>query len=440
MKRYVRFLSCILILCLVSGCSVGNNGTGECVSETATDCPAAQEISSVPDISGKNPDRFREPERDPVPPEKPRTGDAPAVISGVEQDTADLLDETAEKYGCAGVQLAVIKDGAVRYHYEYGFADKARNSVLKQETKYRCASLSKPVVAMVAAATADATDFDIDTDISSFMGYTVRNPRYPDVPITPRMLMTHTSSVIDSASFLESRNSFSSVPLKQLLENGSSYSYSAPGEAYVYSNFGMAVLAAALELFAGEHFETLAQKYLFAGLDLECGFLAKDIGDPVLIGTLYYPDGSVGYSVSRQLDEHHSEAIGQTHHLYQGNLTISATDYAKLICVLLNDGKAGGRTIISVAGVKEMLKPQKVSAGHDCALCFDMLETVIPGKTLYCHTGSNFGMFCAFAFDKDTRNGAVVFTSGADAATDGSGLYNVCADMIKTCFDRILYN
>ena len=36
---------------------------------------------------------------------------------------------------------------------------------------------------------------DLDEDIGNYLGFRVRNPKYPDVPITTRMLLMHTSSI-----------------------------------------------------------------------------------------------------------------------------------------------------------------------------------------------------------------------------------------------------
>ena len=34
---------------------------------------------------------------------------------------------------------------------------------------------------------------DLDRDVSDYLGFTLRNPNYPDKAITTRMLLSHTS-------------------------------------------------------------------------------------------------------------------------------------------------------------------------------------------------------------------------------------------------------
>lgn len=354
-----------------------------------------------------------------------------ATPENVPESVAGSINAIASDYGCTGVQVAIINNGAVRYCYEYGFANVDNNTPVVRDTKYRCASLSKIIVAMTAMAVGDVSDFDIDIDISDYLGYEVRNPSFPDNVITPRMLMTHSSSISDSQAFLESRNSRSSAPLESLLSFGSTYTGSRPGSEYLYSNFGLAVLAAAVETYTGKSFDALAGEYIFDKLGIECGFLATDISDPSLIADLYYPGGSTGYSAQTQLNETTCDKPGQTHHIYQGNLTISACDYAALLCVLINGGIYGNSRVISAPGVDEILKPQIYTEGHPCGLCVDILDTVSSGREMYCHTGSNFGMYSSFAFDKSVGEGVVVFTSGANASVDDTGLYNVCSEIIN---------
>ena len=348
-------------------------------------------------------------------------------------DVVGQLDEIAQRYESTGVQLAVIRDGSVRYHYEFGFADKSEARKVVPDTKFRCASLSKPIVAMTALAATDSIGFDLDKDIGDYFGYRVRNENYPEIPITPRMLMVHTSSIIDGSRFLQSRNSTSSVPIRELLSDRSSFNSVAPGRRYLYSNFGVAVLAAALEVYSSHSFDQLAKQYLFDKIGLDCGFLATDIQDSETVANLY-SYGQVSYSRARQLEESYCDTLGQTHHLYQGNLTISAIDYAELLCVLLNKGSIGRLQILSPEQVDEMLKAQFSADGNSYGLCLDILDTVIEGRTIYCHTGSNFGMFSSFAFDSDSKDGVVVFTSGANASINRTGLYDICAEMIHLCF------
>ncbi len=224
------------------------------------------------------------------------------------------------------------------------------------------------------------------------------------------------------------------MPLQTLLSQRSSYSSAKPGTQYSYTNFGVAVLADVAECASGQFFDALAKQKLFQPLGLDASFLASQLREPSLTADLYGSGGTIGWSAQRQMQETRSSRIGQTHHLYQGNLTISATDYAKLLCVLLGDGTYAQTTILQPQSARQILsvhyKDQSVSQGY----CVKQLEHVVGGRSLWCHTGVNYGMYASFAIDPADKSGVVVFTSGANAQKTSSELFDVCTDVIRLCY------
>lgn len=355
----------------------------------------------------------------------------------VDKNLGDALDKISRSYGASAVQVAVIRNGTVCEFYNFGSADKSRKAAVTADTVFRAASLSKLVDAMAVMKLSEQGMFDIDGDIGGYMGYRVRNGNFSKTPITPRMLMTHTSSIKDSGGFLDSRNSGSSTPLKNLLSQSSSYAGSRPGSAYRYSNFGVAVLAAAAEKQAGQPFYEYTEKNLFHPLGIKGSFLASRIADKDTVACLYNAKGRLSYGLKRQLGEKCQEKLGQTHHIYQGNITISAADYAELLCVLLNDGMgSNGERILSPESVQEILKVQYVSKDTRSCLCNFISGSIVKGRTMHYHTGSNFGMYSSFAFDTADRSGVVVLTSGANAKKERSGVYNICGDIIRKIYEE----
>ncbi len=343
-------------------------------------------------------------------------------------------DGIASSYGAVGVQAAVIKGGKLYYTYEYGKANTEQDKAVTPDTKFRIASLSKLVTDIIFMALADEGKVSLDADISDYLGFTVRNPYFPDSVITPAMLMSHTGSIIDTSAFLDSRLSGSSTPIKTLLSSDS-FSYSRPGESYTYSNFSVALIGCIAELVTNTPFEELAKKYVFSPLGIDAGFTGTAINGQELIATLY---GNGGYSVEQQLALGWHETLGQTHHLVQGNLTISAKDYMNIAAVLSNGGvSADGTRILSEESAAELLKVRYDSGSFKS--CFGLLKqtNVIEGTEVCTHTGSNFGMFSAFVIDPVTGNGVAVLTSGApgtkDTATD---IYSICLEIIRELYPQ----
>lgn len=352
-----------------------------------------------------------------------------AAPVALEAEAAQSADRIAERYGAVGVQAAVIRDGAVRYAYSYGTAVREDNIPVTADTKYRAASLSKFVTEVVFMRLVDEGTVSLDEDVGAYLGYRVRNPSYPDVPVTPRMLMSHIASVIDSGDFLEGRLNGSSIPLRELVSSGASYAGYCPGTQYSYSNFGVSLIGAACEKVTGRSFESLAEEYIFRPLGIDAAYTASALSRPDLLGELY---GSGGMTRDAQLREAFLDIPGETYHLVQGNLTISATDYAKILCRVYQDASAAdGGVLLSAQSAQEMFRAQSGAEG------FGQWHTgsAVPGISLCCHTGSNFGMFSTFVFSETTGDGVVVLTSGAETGKDAdSGIYNVCLDYIRLLY------
>ena len=346
------------------------------------------------------------------------------------------LDVIAARYGATGVSAAVLENGQVTGLYTYGVRDRAAGTPVTEDTKFRAASLSKLVIAMVACIAEAQGVIDLQADIGTYLGYPVRNPYYPGTPITGQMLLCHVSSIGNSSAFLISRNTHSSASLQTLLSSADAYLHTAPGTYDFYSNLGAATLAAAIETAAGKPFETLSRELLFAPMGLDCGFLAADIAAQEQISTLYFADGSIGESLRQQLDENACETPGQTHHLYQGNLTISAKDYAKLLTLLLNDGVYNGTRLLPPGAADEMLRAHFDSAPTEGYGVY-LLPNLLPKRTVWGHTGSNFGVYNGFAITPDEKNGVVVFTNGAVGDDGPDGFYGVCTEIVRAVYAHI---
>ena len=366
-------------------------------------------------------------------PEKPAV---PTAVTAPAPDTlAARLDEICAAYGAVGAQAAAIRGDEILL-YQYGYADREAGRAVTADTKYRVASLSKLAADMVFLGMEEDGLVRRHADIGDYLGYPVRNPLYPTVPVTPEMLMCHLSSLRDSDAFLASRQQASAVPLAQLLQREDSFSETAPGTAYLYSNFGVAVLGAVCEKAANTPFNVLARMYLFSKLEIDAAFAARELPAADSLGVLYGPDG---LSAQAQLSAGFSSELGQTHHLVQGNLTISAQDYARLLYPLLHEGVGfNGARLLRPDTVKAVVSPHFTSADGGVGYGLRILQNAVgPGRQLV-HTGSNFGMLSAFVIWPETGNAAVVLTSGARGDVDpATGIYRVCYDLIRAIGDSL---
>lgn len=346
-------------------------------------------------------------------------------------EIAEALDAAASKNNCVAVSLAVFDRDSGYFIYQYGYASLSSGKPVNQDTKFRVASLTKLVTAICALTLAEAGEIDLDGDISSYLGYSVRNPGHPGTPITCRMLMQHTSSIYDSNDYRSSRTGSAFKPVKQLLEEQQVYKQREPGALHEYSNFGVAVLGAVCEVVSGKSLDTLAREVLFEPLAIDAAYVPGNLQDTKSVASIYNESHSERYSAQAQLNVRESEERGRDHHLAPGYLTISALDYARIIMMLLGSGSLNGDAILTEGTVMQMHNAdvQAEEFPYMQGLAVRYQENGFMDKNVYWHTGSAFGELTQFIYDYDSGFGVVVITTGAKENREPSGMIKVCSEL-----------
>lgn len=410
----------ICVVIILSSCGRINKIVSESDAQTQTETQTEKSGETSSAISAAKEKVYNKPSTAAVKTEK---------IKQLSEDIKSKADGISKKYGAVGIQAAVLHNWQVSYTYQYGYAVREQNIPVTEDTKFRVASLSKIITDTVFMALVDDGIVREDMDISEVFGTSIRNPAFPNTKITPAMLMTHTSSFIDGSTFLSGRNGNKSISIEDILKSGTSYSGYEPGTHYSYSNLGIALVGSICERASGQSFETLASKYIFTPLKIDAGYTASHLKNQSLLAALY---GSGGYSTGTQLKSAFSNTPGATYDLVQGNLTISAKDYAKILSSIMKSASSGKSGIISGSSAQKMMNPQFKGQGYSIGYGQFLRSGVVDGEQLCTHTGINYGMHSSFAVNPKTGNGVVVLTSGAPGTEDGSTeIYLVCLEMIR---------
>ena len=334
-----------------------------------------------------------------------------------------VVDSAAKKYGAVSLQVAVVENGVVTDTYAYGWATKGEERMTDAH-KLRVASISKVAVGLSAMLLREKGTIDLDQSIGKYWGCTVRNPHYPNKPVTIRSLLTHTSSVFNAGDDVS--RAYNSV--KARLSKGTGFSRAVPGalSSWTYNNYGFAVLGMTLELAANRTLDAILMERLFPAMDIDGGFYAGDIRATDKLTTLYR-GGSVTRSRSSQKGQHAGKP-GASGAYFAGGLTISARDLAKLAAMLAEDGKYEGVRLLSEKSVElmETHEDRTVPDGSYQAMPLRARRNIYGRNKLYYHTGSAYGVFNCFSYDPAARDGVVVLSVGASGVKDGNGIYAVC--------------
>ena len=182
--------------------------------------------------------------------------------------------------------MVAIRDGKVVYQRAFGRrsidnADSSRDKPADGKTLYRIASVSKLVTTLGALKLVEEGKLALDADIGGYLDYAVRNPHFPDTPITLRMLLTHTSSLRDDAGYYRWGKAGMQdflVPGGSAYGSGAMWSREAPPGAYFsYANLPWGVVGTIMEKVSGERFDRLMKRLILDPLGLEGGYNAAEI-------------------------------------------------------------------------------------------------------------------------------------------------------------------
>ncbi|MEL7018848.1 MAG: serine hydrolase [Pseudomonadota bacterium] len=181
----------------------------------------------------------------------------------------------------AGVSIVVSVDGQTIYTGQAGCAEIANTKTgrckrrMTANTKVRVASISKMALAMGVHALVDAGKLDLSTDVSDYLGWSLRNPAYADQPITTGQLLSHVGTIRDPAQYWvlapgTIEDLFADDAAAPFAQAGSGDR--APGTYFTYANLNSGLLATVMEGATGTRFDQLMEETVFAPLGLDVGY------------------------------------------------------------------------------------------------------------------------------------------------------------------------
>jgi CubicO group peptidase (beta-lactamase class C family) len=293
-------------------------------------------------------------------------------------------------------------------------------------TLFRTASIAKLATALLVFRLQTLGRLEVEEAAEDFLCYPVRNPRFPDIPITLGMLLSHTSSIRDSGAYFASFQN--TVPLSDLLKDPDTFAAHAPGSRFLYSNFAAGMIASLLETRFGQSFEALVQEYLFGPLGLRATFDPSTLaGAPVADSyRVLPPHGGPAFDAVQRVKAAQPlrEPQPETRYLLaSGNLYISAPHMARLLLPLMEEAPGGKNTFLSEKSLSQLKTPlgqwpdNRVPLGHGMGL-LTLRDPSISSQTLYGHQGFAYGAVNGVFFTAQ-GDGFVSFVSGASEQRQG---------------------
>ena len=400
-------------------------------------------------------------------------GDSPGTRA-LDAELAAIASDPARPL--ASLSVLAIRGGRVVYHRQFGrrFIDPsaaAGGAPANEATLYRIASITKLVTTLGVLRLVEQDRLDLDEDVGRYVGYPVRNPHFPDAPVTLRALLSHTSSLRDDAGYTFPRGHEMReflVPGGKAYGSGAQWSPKGkPGEYFEYCNLNSGVVATVMEKVTGERFDRLMRRLVLDPLGMRAGFNPAEMPPERVkdIATLYRKATAGDVQVWNpagqwiaQVDDYSREppvnraapdyVIGSNGALFgpQGNLRASVADLGRVMQMLANRGVVDGKRFLSERSVEAMLaRHWKYAGGATGGNTYgsqpglfqawglgnqQFVDASGPnfgdrlveggGFTGVGHIGDAYGLHGTLVVDPVGRNGVVYLASGTgfDPATD----------------------
>jgi CubicO group peptidase (beta-lactamase class C family) len=343
---------------------------------------------------------------------------------------------------------------------------------LTVDTKARVASVSKVATAITLIQLAEDGKIDLDFDCSGPLGFKLRHPKYPDSPITPRMILSHTSGARDGDNYRgevgSTLESFFTPGGKNWTDGSHWAKLDLPLGHFAYSNLGMALIAQMGERISGERFDLLAKRLVLDPLGIDAGFNWSGVPDAKVAAgaTLYRRENKTGSDWVVQVDGDPMSlprptiaveegktiadyVIGTNGTIFgpQGGLRASVLDLVKI-----GMGLTGAVPLLDAPTRKAMFAPEwtydaNPPNGDTSGGAFQGFGTgvhrLIPGegcpvkglkREMVGHYGSAYGLLAGLWVDPDTAKGFAYFVTGSlNSPADGaySGVYALEEEMMS---------
>ena len=351
--------------------------------------------------------------------------------------------------------VGVVKDGQILFSEMVGHKNLAGDPATS-DTKYRIASISKLNTAIAAWQLIEQGKLDPDVDVSGYVGFPLRNPNYPDTPITVRMLLSHTSSIREGAW---TYNIPYGHTLSEFFTEGAAYHYpdcwasagEAPGEFFTYCNMNYCLMGSVIEAVSGERFDQYMLRHIYGPMGLTCSYNVAGMPADVQaqVGTLYRKLNGAGeydpengtwtaqvddFTKGYPKDDFADYVLATNGSLFgpMGSLRVSVKELCRIMQMLCGGGSYGGVRILKPETVEAMFTPVWT---YDPALengityggqmnCYAMGPHIITNKDMgdrlvreqdlpfAGHTAEAYGLVGGMLFDRKKGNGLIYFAAG----------------------------
>ena len=334
---------------------------------------------------------------------------------GLKATAAQVLD----RWPCAGLAVAVIRDGALAWFHGYGLADVAAKRPITEDTVFRIASITKTFTAIAVMQLWEQGLVDLDAPANDYLRTFRLVPAKASLPpATVRHLLTHTAGVgywrrlsdllQPGVGSGDRAGRSGALPLAEYYRRGLPVEVE-PGTKWVYSNHGFAALGQIVEDVSGQPLDRYLRDRIYDPLGME--------HTDVLRSERVRPYLATGYVLrSRGLKP---VADREVPTMGGGGMYSTTADIARYVAALLQMAGSEQGSVLRPETLRTMFQPhfQPDPRVAGMGLAFELGEE--GGQQTVGKTGILAGFHSAMALAPKEGIGVIVFSN--TGGLDGRG-------------------
>ena len=343
------------------------------------------------------------------------------------------------------VGVAFDRNGEIA-SFADGIADSQSRRRVTADDPVRVASISKLGTAIGVMKLVEQGKLDLTSDVSKWLGWSLRNPSFPDRAITLGMLLSHTASVRehDDDYAIPLGGSLQAVmadPKNWDPAHGPSDNY------FRYTNLNFPIVGSIVEKVTGERFDIWMRRNVLEPMKLDACYNWPTCSDSMVARAAELDQG--GKPVKDDLHGRRPDCpvqvnagepcdlsrwhLGENGALFapQGGLRISARGLSRIGRMLLNNGTLDGVQMLSSQSVETLLTQVwrfdgnngVTDGGFYCSYghATQQIPTPVPGcaddmgtrgAVLVGHAGDAYGMKSGIWIDRARGLGIAYFVTG----------------------------
>lgn len=334
--------------------------------------------------------------------------DKPSNIEGLENIDL-LIQRSINDNEIPGAVAIIIKNNQILYHKSFGFSDKDSKSLMKKNSIFRIASMTKAITSVGIMMLVEDEKLLLSDPVSKYIPE-LKNPNVIEsidlssgkvqeiIPalreIQIKDLLTHTSGI--GYPFIPSNldrpysdgNIFDGLTAKPIILSEFIRNLSRqpllfqPGSSYAYG-LNTDVLGYVIEIVAGMTLDSFFKKMIFEPLEMEDTYFYLPDEKEFRLVTLYAGNEDKGVKESDGTEsdiylDDPNYPISGAKTMFSGGAGLSSTayDYSLFLSMLLNEGEYGEKRLLSQNSVKLMrtaLIDRDGDGNSDFGLGFDVI-------------------------------------------------------------------